>query len=65
MVRYGADWTLATAHAPWTPRAAEHCVVFRGKLWLFGGKGIEEDGRGGYASDVWCMAAAQEAADRR
>jgi hypothetical protein len=27
--------------------------VFRDALWLFGGKGKEEDGQSGYAGDIW------------
>jgi len=49
----GLRWDRATAAAPWTRRAGNRSVVFRGALWLFGGKGKEEDGESGYASDVW------------
>jgi len=49
----GRTWTLIDDPAPWSRRAGERAVVFRDALWLFGGKGDEEDGRSGYASDVW------------
>ena len=51
----GATWTEQTAHAPWSRRAAEYSVVFRDRLWIFGGKGIESTGRGGFADDVWSL----------
>lgn len=33
----GKDWTLATAHAGWAPRAYHQAVVLNGKIYLFGG----------------------------
>ena len=33
----GRNWTLATARAPWAPRAYHQAVVHDGKLWVFGG----------------------------
>jgi len=32
----GAHWTLATAHAAWSPRRARECLAFDNKLWVFG-----------------------------
>jgi len=32
----GADWTLATADAGWSPRSVYLCLAFGGKVWLFG-----------------------------
>jgi N-acetylneuraminic acid mutarotase len=51
----GSHWELQTARAPWTPRAAEYQVVFRDRVWIFGGKGIEAGNRGGFADDVWSL----------
>ena len=51
----GATWTEQTAHAPWSRRAPEYSVVFGDRLWIFGGKGIESTGRGGFADDVWSL----------
>jgi N-acetylneuraminic acid mutarotase len=48
----GKTWEMATANAPWSPRAYHQAVVFDGKIWLFGG--------GNYVpkhhalNDVWC-----------
>jgi hypothetical protein len=33
----GTTWTLATAHAPWAPRAYHTSVVYGGKMWVIGG----------------------------
>ena len=33
----GKDWILATANAPWSPRAYHQSVVLNGKIYLFGG----------------------------
>jgi hypothetical protein len=33
----GKGWTLATANAPWSPRAYHQAVVCNGKIYLFGG----------------------------
>ena len=38
--------------APWSARAPIYSTVFRNRFWLFGGKGIEASGRGGFADDV-------------
>ena len=51
--RDGYEWRQIAAAAPWTRRAGNRVVVYRGGLWLFGGKGEQEDGRSGYASDIW------------
>jgi hypothetical protein len=51
--RDGREWHQVTVAAPWTRRAGNRSVVYRGALWLFGGKGKEQDGESGYASDVW------------
>jgi hypothetical protein len=53
----GATWSRETTAAPWSPRAAQYSVVFRDRLWIYGGKGIEANGRGGFADDVWAMTA--------
>jgi len=48
----GAQWKLATAQAPWAPRAYHAALAFDGKLWVFAG--------GNYLptyeahNDVWC-----------
>lgn len=47
----GTVWAPAVP-APWSPRGAEHSAVFRGALWLFGGKTGRDDG---YADDVWTL----------
>jgi hypothetical protein len=49
--RDGRTWHQHTA--PWSRRAGNRAVVYQGALWLFGGKGEEQDGESGYASDVW------------
>jgi hypothetical protein len=54
----GVRWTKEPQPAPWSRRAPEYSVVYRDKLWIFGGKGIEATGRGGFADDVWAFAAA-------
>jgi hypothetical protein len=41
----GADWTLATPDAGWSPRSVYLCLAFDGKLWLSGG-----------ANDLWYSA---------
>jgi len=51
----GTRWKQESAHAPWSARAPEYSVVFAGKLWIYGGKGIEARGRGGFADDVWTL----------
>jgi len=33
----GKQWNLATAHAPWSPRAYHAAVVHDGKIWILGG----------------------------
>ncbi|MCE9613302.1 MAG: FG-GAP-like repeat-containing protein [Lentisphaerae bacterium] len=35
----GADWVLATAHAPWGPRFGMGHVLHDGKMWIMGGYG--------------------------
>ena len=50
----GADWTLVTDHAGWSPRLAAALVEFKGRLWMLGGT---EDYYFGNAkslqNDVW------------
>jgi hypothetical protein len=55
----GAQWTEQSRHAPWSPRSPEYSVVFEDRLWIFGGKGIEANGRGGFATDVWALRASR------
>ena len=50
----GARW-IREPNAPWSPRAPIYSTTFRGRLWVFGGKGIEANGKGGFADDVWTM----------
>ena len=51
----GVTWERAAARAPWSSRSAMYNVVFRDRLWVYGGKGIEANGRGGFADDVWTL----------
>ncbi len=53
--RDGARWEQRTDHAPWSPRAPEYNALFLDRLWIFGGKGLEANGRGGFADDVWTL----------
>jgi len=53
--RDGERWERQAEQAPWSPRAPEYCTVFRDKLWIFGGKGLEANGKGGFADDVWTL----------
>lgn len=53
--RDGTRWERQTDHAPWSPRAPEYSTVFLDRLWIFGGKGLEANGRGGFADDVWTL----------
>lgn len=39
----GLRWERQTLHAPWFPRAANYSVVFRNKLWIYGGKNSPDD----------------------
>ena len=46
-------WKQETEHAPWFPRGREYSVVFRDKLWIYGGKtGVDYE----HADDIWYMA---------
>ncbi|MGE4135859.1 MAG: hypothetical protein AB7E98_09115 [Pirellulales bacterium] len=47
----GKNWTQATAHAEWSPRAYHQAVVLGGKIYLFGGGNYvpEYEAR----NDVW------------
>jgi len=47
----GATWTLATAAAPWSPRAFHCAVVFRDKIWVLGGGNYLPEYLG--FNDVW------------
>ncbi len=53
---HGQDWTLV-ANAPWTPRDSQGEVVFRNRLWIFGGwfNSFEAPPR-----DVWSSADGQQ-----
>jgi len=48
----GQNWTLATEHAGWSPRAFHQAVVFKDKIYVFGG-GNYMPSYIGY-NDVWC-----------
>ena len=48
----GTNWTRATAHAAWPPRAGHASAVFDDRLWVLGGYA---DGIGS-ANDVWYSA---------
>ncbi len=48
----GADWTLATAKAPWCARLGAAGVVFQGKMWILGGIERYFDGDK-LLADVW------------
>jgi hypothetical protein len=51
----GEHWDQATANAGWTPRIAAATVVFRGKMWLFGGTENYYFGdETSLKNDVWC-----------
>jgi hypothetical protein len=47
----GKHWKLATAQAPWTPRAYHAAVAFGNKLWIFGGGNYVPRYEG--HNDVW------------
>lgn len=49
----GKRWVRENPHAPWSRRAPQYSVVFKDRIWLYGGKGIEANGRGGFADDMW------------
>jgi len=49
----GIRWSETRFQELWSPRAAEYSTVWRDRIWVFGGKGIEASGRGGFADDVW------------
>ena len=49
----GSRWSETRFQELWSPRAAEYSTVWRDRIWVFGGKGIEATGRGGFADDVW------------
>jgi hypothetical protein len=42
------DWTLSTAHAPFSARYASGSAVFDGKIWIIGG-----NDQAGSLNDVW------------
>ena len=50
----GANWTMATDHAPWTPRDPI-AVIYEDKLWLFAGKFTGSDDT--WNGDMWVMTA--------
>lgn len=43
----GKDWEIAVAKAPWPNRHLGNFLVFKDRLWMFGGD---------YASDIWSSA---------
>lgn len=45
----GANWTQATANAPWTARRYHQMVSFNNKLWVIGGTDNHNNG----FNDVW------------
>lgn len=47
----GVQWTQATEHAPWAPRAFHGAVVFADKMWVFGGGNYKPQYFG--FNDVW------------
>lgn len=50
----GANWTQATAAAPWSQRIGAAGTVFNGKMWLLGGvQGFGSDSTNTPLSDVW------------
>jgi hypothetical protein len=53
----GAHWRLADAQAPWSTRATLNSVVFKGRLWIYGGKTGRPEG---HADDVWAMSLRRE-----
>jgi hypothetical protein len=53
----GGKWTQQNPRAPWSRRSAQYIVLFRNGVWLYGGKGIEDNGKGGFADDVWTFGA--------
>lgn len=52
--RDGANWTLETASAPWSPRGLIlGSVVYRGRMWLLGGGQYDQRS---FLNDVWSSA---------
>jgi N-acetylneuraminic acid mutarotase len=50
----GITWTQVTSAAPWCARRGFTAVVFDGKIWVMGGRGLGGCGDvNGYLSDVW------------
>lgn len=52
----GANWTQATAQAPFGPRSRNGCVVYDNKMWVIAGSCIPVAGSPNmqYYNDVWC-----------
>lgn len=48
----GADWTLVTGNAGWSPRAYHQAAVLDGKIYVFGGGNYVPEYHA--VSDVWC-----------
>ena len=46
----GADWRRETSAAAWSARDFPQVVVWRDRMWLFGGR---EDRPDGHVSDIW------------
>ena len=51
--RNGTDWWLQLREAPWTKRSGGFSVVFRDKLFLYGGKHTGH--ADGFSGDIWTM----------
>jgi hypothetical protein len=48
----GRDWTCATEHAGWSPRAYHQAVVLGGKIYVMGGGNYVPEYQA--LNDVWC-----------
>lgn len=49
----GDLWLRSTANASFTPRCGMGFVIFRDKLWFFGGSGVDSFGWDAFLNDVW------------
>lgn len=51
----GENWTRVVEHAEWSPRKNHTLVVFKGKLWLFGGETSVDEHKAPneFINDVW------------
>jgi hypothetical protein len=50
----GANWTQATASAPWAGRGAMSAAVFKDQMWIMGGFQAENYQGFQHFDDVWC-----------